>query len=121
MSGIDEVIARFKILFVIVASVDGARWEEFGDRNKVFYRGLLEQYFSGPEGMPALDELLREQPLPQVVSQGNLICVLCKPLPQLIVGLFANAPGDVMKSIIWSEELEEAVRGTFASDCVEVS
>jgi hypothetical protein len=99
MTTFQEVMAEHDVLYAVIASPDGSKWEEHGDRGKLPYQGIVDSYFPGPEGMKALGEFLEGQVLPKTPMQGEVMCVICKPSDEIIVGCFVTGAGDVFSRI----------------------
>ncbi len=107
MTEFDEFLQLNSIIYAVVLSTDGVRWEEYGNKEKVKYKGIVNQYFPGPIIAKSLNEMLSESILPQVVTQGEVACMLFKPVPNLIVGLFLESHEGVIERAKRSRALND--------------
>ena len=113
MEALQQLISSGEALYIIVSNPTGTRWEEYGDKELLPYKGLTAYEFSGPENMPALDKFLEGQILPQTFRQGEASCIICKPREDIIVGVFTIINGDVFVSVKKSKDINRKIESIF--------
>ena len=113
MEALQQLISSGEALYIIVSNPTGTRWEEYGDKERLPYKGkeLTAYEFSGPENMPVLDKFLEGQILPQTFRQGEASCIICKPREDVIIGVFT-----VISGVASAERAQRARRALTASD-----
>ncbi len=115
MEALQQLISLGEALYIIVSNPTGTRWEEYGDKEGLPYKGLTAYEFSGPENMPVLDKFLEGQILPQTFRQGEASCIICKPHEDVIVGVFTIINGDVFVSVKKSKDINSKIESIFSS------
>lgn len=114
MPDIQSIIDEFDVIYAVLMSTDGSNWEEYGDAGCLKYRGMVSQYFPGPEIAGTLDRMLTQAvDLPQIVSQGDEHCVLTKPSAGTIAGLFLSHTGNAVSLFVKAEEIQNSLLKVF--------
>ena len=106
MSKMEDLFRGRGVLYALVCSREGERLFEFGDARSLPYRGLLERFFLGAGSFQLLFDYLDNSILPQVVSQGELSCVLTVLPSGVVVGAFVMEGPGVGDIHAWAEDLE---------------
>ena len=116
MKGLESVLSRNGVIYAVLASPEGVITYEFGDSALLPYSGLLDQDFGGSERVVALLRSLEGQFLPQVASQGNLVCMQTLLPSGGVVGAFALESGDAVATQLWAEQLESELFAAVLED-----
>jgi hypothetical protein len=87
-SDIEKLLSDLKVPFAVVANVTTGEIQQIGDLSSIQPTDLLKSLFGDEKAVAALNESLEGQPTPQSWSQGDVSVVVCKPKPDVIVGLF---------------------------------
>ena len=117
MEALQQLISSGEALYIIVSNPTGTRWEEYGDKERLPYKGkgIVTYNFPGPENMPVIDKFLEGQILPQVLRQGEASCIICKPREDVIIGVFTIINGDVFVSVKKSKDINSKIESIFSS------
>lgn len=96
----------------LVVSVDLVRHEMIrcGSCKGVVENDLVDVLFRDMDAAVALNRSLEGRLLPQLWRQGSVSCVLCKPVDDVLVGLFTDKGLDAIQMYWWSKEAEQVVR-----------
>src|SRR5438552_3004348 len=114
MATMDDVMSEHNVLYAVVTDPDGQDWKEYGNKHLVSYEGIVTQYFPGPQAMRRLNEFLEGQMLPKAIMQGEVMCVICKPFGDTIVGLFVRDEGDVVARIRRGRAINASVQSALS-------
>jgi hypothetical protein len=106
---LENLLVSLNVPFAIVADVSTGSIERVGDPSSIQPSGLIKVLFGDEEAVGALQDSLTGQTLPRSFRQGDVGAVLCKPKPDLIVGLFAKVSLDPVAYHQWTKRLCEAV------------
>ena len=106
---LESLLVDLNVPFAIVANVSTGEIERVGDPSSIQPSDLIKGLFGDAEAVGALHDSLTGQSLPRSFGQGAVAAVLCKPKPDLIVGLFAKVSLDPIEYHRWTKRLCEAV------------
>ncbi len=97
------------ILYAIVTSFDKKTIENIGSIEKLKYDDLVSQMFNNYNQIKILNESLKEQKLPRSWSQGDTVCVVCKPNDEVLVALFYNEYRPILESVQFGRKIAEEI------------
>ena len=95
------------LLYAILLRKDADVILEFGERSCLEHDGIFSAYLFSFSQMA---EFLEGKPLPQMISQGRVFCVVSMPNPHCVVAGFALRDDDVFTRFRWAIEVDRAVR-----------
>lgn len=100
-------MSKNDIMYLVLVDIKDATLEEFGDKEKLSYDGILKSYFYDMETIYRLNSLLSNELIPKVFRQGELACCVSKPNPSTIIGMFYNESRDAVESYKWSKFINQ--------------
>ncbi len=81
-------MCEHQLIYAIVADLDSGRVDTYGDKTKLKYTGLVQTLFGDGDSIRDLNAHLDGQMMPRSWRQGEVACILSKPVESTIVGLF---------------------------------
>ncbi len=99
----------FAIKVMAIASVAKRSVRLLGNEQALPANSLLSRLFGDPDAIAALEHSLEGQIMPRIWSQGDVVCVVCRPHPDVIVGLISDEPRDPVETYRWSKALDQQV------------
>ena len=112
----DELLAFMSerdILYCICISNHGETVEELGNVDELDEHGLASQYFLNDPSL--IFGFLEGKILPQIVTQGSAVAVICQPAKGEVLGLFTNRECDAVTLYSWANELDAGIKEFWAS------
>lgn len=76
----------------------------------------MKSLFFDKEAVVALNNSLEGQITPRIWGQGSTRCIVCKPSPRLIVGLFCREESSALEFYEWAQTLEKDIRAIVSSN-----
>ncbi len=110
---LNEIMLNNNIPFSVVANLDDNNMENIGNKTELEYFSLVENLFGNIEHIHALNESLKGQIMPQSWKQGNVKCLVCKPVDNVIVGLFYNEERTAIESYRFGKTLNDIIKGAW--------
>ncbi len=104
-SEITRIMSEHQLIYVIVADLDSGKADNFGDKAKLKYQGLVQTLFGDGDSIRDLNASLEGQMVPRSWRQGEVACILSKPVESTIVGLFYHEHRKPAESYCFSNEL----------------
>ncbi|APC40331.1 hypothetical protein [Clostridium estertheticum] len=108
-SKINNILLKYNIIYSLTINLKDKYVEEIGDSSKLEYDGLLKTHFNDMETIIKLNGFLEGQQLPKLFKQGKVICIICKPKNNIIVGLFYHEDKDFTHYYKKAKELNEEI------------
>ena len=108
-SEIEKLLNELNVPFAIVANVVTGEVDRYGDPSSIQPAGLIKVLFGDTEAVSTLSNWLEGQTMPRSFGQGDVAAVLCKPKPDLIVGLFCSIKLSPVEYYHWTKRLCDAV------------
>jgi hypothetical protein len=109
----EKLLSDLKVPFMISANISTGKIERFGDSSSIQPADLVSGLFGDAEALAALNESLEGQSLPRSFGQGDIAAVLCKPKPDVIVGLFYKVTLGPVENYHLTMRLCEAVNSAW--------
>src|SRR5690554_820508 len=100
-----SLMDSFAIKVVAIASVAKGSVRLLGNKQALPANSLLSSLFGDRDAIAALEHSLKDQIMPKIWGQGGVVCVVCRPHPDVIVGLFSDKPRDPVETYRWSKAL----------------
>jgi len=104
-----EFLSRHEIAFAIVANLERGEVERFGETGEFQGYSLASTLFGDMDAISALNRSLTGQELPRLWGQGDVTCVVCKPVSTVIVGLMLKDSRDPVAQYQWSRGLSQEI------------
>ncbi len=108
-SEITRIMSQHQLIYVIVADLDSGRVDTLGDQAKLKYKDLIPTLFGAGDSIRDLNNSLEGQMMPRTWRQGEVACILCKPVESAIVGLFYHEHREPAESYRFSEQLDAQI------------
>lgn len=110
-----QVLAELKVPFAAVADLSSGETEYVGSPQAIAEGShLLNTLFGDSGSIHNLDQSLNDSLMPRMLRQGDVSCVVCKPTPTVIVGMFMQDDRDVRDRYAWSISAEAALRRAYS-------
>ena len=106
----DEIMRDNNIILAIVANLSNNSIITIGKKSKLNYGSLVENLFGDIERVRALNDSLKDQILPQAWNQGIVKCLVCKPVDDIVIGLFFHEYRDAVESYRFGKVLNELIK-----------
>lgn len=104
-----NLIQENTILYTIIVDLNSNAIEEIGDKNKLEYSGLLNTLFGDKESIFRLNNSLKNQIMPQSWGQGKVSCIVCKPVEDILIGLFYHNEKDGLEAYNFDLEINKEI------------
>jgi hypothetical protein len=108
-SKIKELMASNNILFSVIANLDNGQVKMLGDKEKLSHIDLVSTLFGDENSIKALNDSLEGQLMPRVWGQGEVSCIVCKPVNNILVGLFFQDTREPIESYRFSKEMNKQI------------
>lgn len=96
MKDIELFIENKQIIYGVITTVDNTAWDEYGNKQKLKWSGIVDQYINSPESVPQLLAMLDGKTLPQTVRQGEVIGIFGKIPSGLLYAFFIHDSSDII-------------------------
>ena len=91
------ICAEHDYLGCVAALSTGEEVAKEGDFSSLRWRGFANSLFGDRDSIIQLNDSLEGRLLPQVYGQGEVFCVVMKPLDDLLVGAFGQGRRDFVR------------------------
>ncbi|SFA79917.1 hypothetical protein [Clostridium frigidicarnis] len=106
---LSNVLSRYKIIYCLVINLDNNSIKTFGNKDDLAYDGLLKTHFYDIDTIYNLNSFLEGQQLPKLFKQGEVLCIICKPKSNIIVGLLYHEKRDFIQYYKVAKEINEEI------------
>ncbi|WP_061313044.1 hypothetical protein [Clostridium botulinum] len=93
---LNDVLLKDNIIYCLVIDLENNNIETFGNKDELKYDGLLKTHFYDMNTIYNLNDFLERQQLPKF-KQGEVVCIICKPQSDIIVGLLYHEERNFME------------------------
>ena len=108
-----EFLCRHGVAWAFASFSPFEEKQVFGDAKLLESDDIVSHYF---ENICRLDQFLDGQILPNMVQQGNVVGIICRPTETVIVGLLYHDSRDVVQQYRHGKKLDEELRALWAAD-----
>ena len=113
--GLQIILKRHNVKLAVVGCLADGSIEKVGTADGLRGHDLIQSLFGDHESLMALDHSLEGQLMPRLWAQGEVGCVVCKPVPSHLVGLFYVETRNVVEKYRWSKVIAKEVNDLFAT------
>lgn len=104
---IEKYVIDNEVVFLILVDLEKNLIKEYGDKDKLLYKGLLKTNFYDINSIHELNNNISGEKLPKILKQGEVVCVIGKPKDSSLVGIFYHEHRDPNEFIKWTKHLYE--------------
>lgn len=98
------------IILAMVANLSNNSIITIGSKSELEYASLVENLFGDMEQVRALNDSLKGQIMPQAWNQGIVKCLVCKPVDDIVIGLFFHEDRNAVESYRFGKMLNELIK-----------
>lgn len=108
-SKIKELMDNNNILFSVIANLDNDQVKMLGHKEKLNRIDLVNSLFGDKNSIKALNDSLEGQLMPRIWGQGEVSCIVCKPVNNILVGLFFHDTREPIETYRFSKEMNKQI------------
>ncbi|MBN1045260.1 MULTISPECIES: hypothetical protein [unclassified Clostridium] len=106
---LNDVLLKDNIIYCLVIDLENNNIETFGNKDELKYDGLLKTHFYDMDTIYNLNDFLERQQLPKLFKQGEVVCIICKPQSDIIVGLLYHEERNFMECYKSVKEINKEI------------
>lgn len=110
---LQDLMRQHNIIVSVVANTETGEKIFFGDRTALDSDYVIRTTFDDLSAQE-LEEYLKDMILPQMIQQGRVCALMCKPNEHTIVGLFCHDERDVLERYHSNKIIDSEVKGLWA-------
>ena len=105
----NELLTKYNIIYTIIFDLDNESFKYIGDKQKLKYKGLVENLFGDANKAIKLNNSLDREIMPQSWKQGELTSLVLKPEDNIIIGMFYEDNLEIFESYNLQEKINNEV------------
>jgi len=109
------ICAEHGYLCCVAALSTGEEVAREGDFSSLRWRGLANSLFGDRDRIIQLNDSLEGRLLPQVYGQGEVFCLVMKPVDDLLVGAFGQDGRDFLRLYSEGKQISERIMNELGS------
>lgn len=100
-----QYMMEYEVIYMIVVHLKENCMTTYGDKEKLLYDGLVKTYFYDMSTIDELNRSITGEERPQIYKQGKVVCVIGKPDPESMVGIFYHNHRAPKEFMAWSQQI----------------
>lgn len=93
-----ELLSKYNIIYAVIVDLDKRKFKYIGDKQKLKYKGLVENLFGDIDKVFKLNDSLKNEIMPQSWKQGDIVSLVSKAKNNIIVGVFYEDNLEIFES-----------------------
>lgn len=106
-SDLERYVTENEVVYLILVDLKKNVIKEYGDKNKLLYKGLIKTNFYDIDSIHELNNNISGEKLPKILKQGEVVCLIGKPEASSIVGIFYHEHREPFEFVKWTKNLYE--------------